>query len=210
VSALLQFPNVVSASKLADDRATTPAWRISDLAGRIVELSGDASSPILTLATGLVYQAQVAEEPAAWIATPDRLFYPPDVARAGVDLDALAIVRVGNALAAPRAADKLIRSGAFGLVIMDLGDAARVPTPLLSRLVGLAAKHDTAVVFLTDKSSHDPSLGSLVSLRAIAVRTKRTGGRFECVAEVLKDKRRGPGWRHTEIFVGPAGLTRTR
>lgn len=206
----MHFPSLVSAEQLDTQGDRVPAWSFEDLAGRIIELSGDGASPVLTLAAALIHQTQSAGEPTAWISTPDRLFYPPDVARAGVDLDALAVIRVADIRAAPRAADKLIRSGAFGLVVLDLGKTAHVPTPLLCRLVGLAAKHDTAVVFITEKQRHDPSIGSLVSLRAGAVRTKRTGGRFECTAEILKDKRRGPGWAHTSTFIGPDGLTRLR
>ncbi len=47
---------------------------------------------------------------------------------------------------ARRAADHLVRSGGFGLVVLDLAgdDAARlrVPVPLLTRLLGLARTHD--------------------------------------------------------------------
>ena len=76
----------------------------------------------------------------------------------------------------------------------------------LSRLLGLAQKHATAVVFLTDKPSKAPSLGSLISLRG-QTRRRRTGpDEFNCELQVLKDKRRSPGWIHTEVCGGPAGL----
>ena len=38
----------------------------------------------------------------------------------GIDLDALPVVRVPDARAAGRAADHLVRSGGFGLVVIDL------------------------------------------------------------------------------------------
>jgi hypothetical protein len=75
----------------------------------------------------------------------------------------------------------------------------------LTRLLGLAQKHDTAVVVLTEKPSTVPSLSSIVSLRAEVVRA-RHGDRWEVRLAVLKDKRRGPGGAHTETCHGPTGL----
>src|SRR3972149_1334507 len=117
-------------------------------------------------APGLLRGAQRQGEPAAWITREESTFYPPDMAEGGVDLDALVVVRVPGSLAVARAADRLVRSGGFGLVVLDLGVNAEIPTPLQSRLAGLAQKHHTALLCLTEKSSGAPSLGSLVSLRA--------------------------------------------
>ena len=73
-------------------------------------------------------------------------------------------------------------------------------------MLGLASKHGTTVLFLTEKQEESPTLGSLVSLRAQAVRKRTAEDRFSCEARILKDKRRGPGWSHREIRHGPAGL----
>jgi recombination protein RecA len=70
----------------------------------------------------------------------------------------------------------------------------------------LAKQYDTALICVTEKGSDRPSLGSLVSLRAHAVRTRRREDRFRCEVRVLKDKRRGPGWKHTEVCRAPDGL----
>jgi len=177
------------------------------MGGRLVELSSWGGSAALTLAFELVAEAQRDGEPAAWITgTFSSTFFPPDAARCGIDLDALPVVRARDAQTAARAADKLVRSGAFDLVVLDLAANAVIAVPLQTRLLGLAAKHGTTVLMLTEKQEEAPSLGSLVSLRAQAVR-KRTGeDRFSCEARVLKDKRRGPGWSHREIRHGPAGL----
>jgi len=51
----------------------------------------------------------------------------------------------------------------------------------------------------------DP-MGSLVSLRAEASWERTDPSRFLCEIHVLKDKRRGPGWKHTEVCRGPIGL----
>ena len=181
-------------------------WGLKQVAGRLVEISGAGAAAALTLAFGLVLEAQRRGEPVAWIALEERGFYPPDAAEGGVDLDALVVVRVANAKAVGRAADQLVRSGAFGLIVLDLGAGADVPTPLQTRLVGLAQKHQTALLCLTEKGSELPSLGSLVSLRVQAQRERVCDDRFSCGLAVLKDKRRGPTWTHVEVYRGPAGL----
>jgi recombination protein RecA len=203
-----------SASAPAPAPARAPAWALPELAGRLVELSGPGAAATLTLALRLVLDAQGRDEPAAWLTDRGSCFFPPDAADGGVDLDALVVVRVAEPAAVARAADQLARSGAFGLLMLDLG-RARVPDPLQSRLLGLAQKHETAIVFLTEKPSTAPSLGSLVSLRCEAGAVRPEPGSasgfgcespFECALRALKDKRRAPGWSYQEACRGPAGL----
>jgi recombination protein RecA len=180
------------------------------LCGRLVELSSWGNAVPLTFACSLVLEAQLAGEPVAWVAAGESFFYPPDFVRSGVDLEALPVVHVTDARTAARAADKLLRCGAFGLVVVDLIDldakAAVVPAPLQSRLLALASKHMAAVLFLTRKKLDAPSLGSLVSLRAQATRKRTPEGRYACDVEIVKDKRRGPGRSSMEVHHGPAGL----
>lgn len=182
-----------------------PSWRVEDLYGRLVEISGGRDGAQLTAAFGLVHLAQLREEPVALVQPRDRTFYPPDVKEDGIDLDALLVTRVPKLDDVPRAAEHLVRSGAFGLVLLELGSNPRMPMPLLTRLSGLAKKHECALVFLTEKKAEHPSLGSLVSLRAEASRHRTQEG-FEVVLRVTKDKRRAPGWAHEETCRGPAGL----
>ena len=185
------------------------AWTCEAMSGRLVELSVWGGGASLTSACRLLLEAQHTGQPVAWIATNESSFFPPDLARSGIDLDALPVVRSPHARAAARAADKLLRSGAFGLVVVDLigkGPQAFIPTPLQSRLLGLARKHETALLFLTEKRPEAPSLGSLISLRAQARRKRTAENRFTCEVEIIKDKRRGPGWSHKEMHDGPAGL----
>ena len=203
-----KLQGVVAAVRVGQ-RAVEPSgrpWGLEQVAGRLVEISGAGAAAALTLAFGLVLEAQRRGEPVAWIALEERGFYPPDAAEGGVDLGALVVVRVANAKAVGRAADQLVRSGAFGLIVLDLGAGADVPTPLQTRLVGLAQKHQTALLCLTEKGGELPSLGSLVSLRVQAQRERICDDRFSCGLAVLKDKRRGPTWTHAEIYRGPAGL----
>ena len=189
-----------------DALPATRAWCRAELAGRLCELNPGPASALLTAALALVVDAQSEGEPVAWItATPDS-FYPPDAAAGGVDLATLAVVRLTDPGAAGRAADLLLRSGAFGLVVLELGPGTRLPNPLQGRLVQLALKHDAAVVCLADRPAGAPSLGSLVSVRAVAHRRRLADGRFACALDIIKDKRRGPGWSWQEVCRGPDGL----
>jgi recombination protein RecA len=139
-------------------------WSLPQLAGRFAEVSGSKATAVLTLTFGLVLDAQKRGEPVGWATSTESSFFPPDAAQLGIDLAALVIVRVPRADSIARAGEKLLRSGGFGLVVLDLG-LADIPTPLQSRLTGLAHHHHTALVCLTEKESKAFSLGSLVSLR---------------------------------------------
>lgn len=189
-----------------------PASFVKHLHGRLGELSGVGAGAVLTMGFQLVLESQLEDEPVAWITIEESNFFPPDVAESGVDLDALPVIRVSDTRSAARAADKLVRCGAFGLVVLDLAGptASRrsqsLPIPLQSRLLGLASKHDTALLFLTAKDQHAPSLGPLISLRAQATRLRTAEDSFTCKIEVIKDKRSGPGWSHQELRHGPPGL----
>lgn len=172
----------------------------------LIEISASVAGAPLTITFRLVLDAQRRGEPAAWIGRRDAPFYPPDVADAGIDLAALAVVWTKDAITAAKAADLLVRSGAFGLVVLDLGTAA-LPMHATSRLAMLARQHDAVIVCLTDKEAARPSLGPLVSLRAHATaRLRNDGGRFRCEAIALRDKRGGTAWNITEVCRGPDGL----
>jgi recombination protein RecA len=262
-------------------QAPAPAWSLADLAGRLVELSASTETAHLTAAFGLVLEAQLGDDRAAWVTLEGSSFFPPDVIDTGIDLDALPVVRVSDARTAGRAADHLLRSNAFGLVVLDLArggdwtppglqgrcrfqptqsDAIRecpnperkerqrarassasvgvarprqfargaygakgssvvsaeagvatalkagLPVPILSRLLGLAREHGAVVLLLTRKAEDAASMHSLISLRADARWRHTDAGLYEVGVRVLKDKRSGPGWTHTEICRGPDGL----
>src|SRR5262245_44492164 len=180
-------------------------WSLPQVAGRFAEISGSNATAALTLACGLVLDAQKCGEPVGWATSTESSFYPPDAAQLGIDLAALIVVRVPKPDAIARAVEKLLRSGGFGLVVLDLG-LADMPTPLQSRLSGLVHHHHSAVVCLTEKDRKMFSLGSLVSLRVHAERKRAGKNEFACGIRVLKDKRRGPTWTHEELRHGPPGL----
>lgn len=192
----------------SDSSRRSGGLRVDELCGRLVEFSGAAGGRgVLTAAMQLVLWAQQQGEPVAWITDQDSSFFPPDAAEGGVDLDALIVIRVPQAHDIPRAADSLARSGAFGLLVLDLEGGGEVPTPLLTRLQGLARKHEMIVAFLTEKNASAPSVGPLVSLRAeiSCVRESPQTDRFQLSSSVLRDKRRSPGWRWVETCRAPMG-----
>src|ERR671914_2096234 len=170
-------------------------WTLTEIAGRFVEISASASSAALTVTFGLVREAQQRGEPVGWVTSMASCFYPPDAAQSGIDLATLAVIRIPAAERIARAGEKLLRSGGFGLLVFDLG-TADIPMPLQSRLTGLAHHHQTALVCLTEKQRKAFSLGSLVSLRAHATKKRTVENGFACALRVLKDKRRGPTWKH--------------
>lgn len=208
-ASLPKVRGVRRASRLDAARAdeTSARWCLGELSGRLSELSGLGAAAQLSLAFGLLGEAQRGGEPAAWVTGQGSTFFPPDAAAAGIDLEALPVVFVPGAPGAARAAERLLRSGGFGLVVLDLvGTRAEVPLALQSRLAGLAQRHEAAVLALTEKAPDTASLGPLVSLRCQAWHEPAEGGRLRCRVRVLKDKRRGPGWSHAELRHGPPGL----
>lgn len=201
----------VSAQKLFDSlppgvtrgglpKASGGLWDRAETSGRLIELSGVAS---LSMAFQLIRECQQAGDPAAWVGCTGSVFFAPDAQANGIDLDSLVVVRLQNSRHVPRAAERLMQSGAFGIVVLDLPGGVDIPMPLQSRLVGLAQRHDTAVLFVT---SNPRPLGSLVSLRAETRRHRRPDREFGCELVAVKDKQRGPGWTTEVVCHGPAGL----
>ncbi|MCC6407063.1 MAG: recombinase A [Planctomycetes bacterium] len=146
--------------------AAEPSWSFPELAGRLCELSG-ARGGTLSLAARLVHDAQRRGETVAWVSTKRSSFFPPDLEAGGVDLASLVVVRTALASANARAADFLMRSGAFGLVVLELdpcsAEPSGVPLALQSRLLAAAQAHDAVVLCLSEKPRGASSLGSLVS-----------------------------------------------
>lgn len=252
-------PGVVPAPAPAGDTLPSSDWNLDALAGRFVEISSEGASVALTATIPLLHESQLRGEPAAWVAIGHSTFYPPDLAESGCDLENLPVVRTEDARTAARAADLLLRSGGFRLVIIDgIGSpyvdtavggkglpaypshdrASRgaerregpafgshgcdgearsgtargrvrgeaIPPGAQSRLVGLAQKHRATLVCITRKERGASSLGALVSFRGTGTVRKTAFDRFTWELEVLKDKRRAPGWEHSGVCRGPTGL----
>lgn len=196
---------MIPARNLRKELAPSSLWTLAEVVGRFVEISASGAASSLTIAFTLVAEAQKQREPVGWVTSVESCFYPPDAAQRGIDLSALVIVRVPLVECIPRAGEKLLRSGGFGLIVLDLG-RGDVSMPLQSRLIGFAHRYHAALLCLTEKESRSLSLGSLVSLRAHAGRRRAAEGFFVSRLRVLKDKRRGPIWGYEELDRGPAGL----
>lgn len=186
--------------------ATAPRWQLDELVGRLAEVSGQGHRATYSAVVGPILEAQVRDEPVAWLGLPGRAFFPPDLDDNGVDLEALVMVWVRDAMTAARAADTLLRSGGFGLVLIDLGLTGELPMAVQGRLVGLAQRHEAGLIVMTDKPRDAPSIGSIVSLRAEALRERLPDGSgFRLTINALKDKRRGPGWQESIVTAPFAG-----
>lgn len=224
------------------DRRRDPGeapWGLPLLLGRLTEISGSGASGVLSCALGLIAEAQRDEArygPPAWVGSTGSLFFPPDAVRAGAAPERLVLLRLPSPSARFHAATTLVRSGAFGLVVVDLADSGGAPTdlaepdldgtrrtgergalrngggiPPLARLAGLAHRHRSAVVALTEKPATAPSLDPRVLGRYDASHAEDG-----LLLTVVKDKRRGddplsqppfpPGFRFTEECDVPSGM----
>lgn len=131
--------------------------------GRIVELCGHRSSGKVTLAAHIIARAQGMGGIAAYVDVP-HLLDPHYLARQGVDLDYLVIVRPASGVEALEVADALVSSGGLDLAVFDsLADLApagkgrvltraRLLSTALRRLVGSVARSPTAFVFINRAS----------------------------------------------------------
>lgn len=198
------------AGDMPERNSIANAWSFEACAGRMIELSGFGDSAVLSMAMGLVLDAQHCGETVAWITSDASSFFPPDMDDSGVDLDAVSVVRISHGQLHPKrslawAAERLARSGAFGLIVVDLDSAGDLPPALLGRLMSHAGKFRSVVLFLSAKSESAASLGPTVAVRAHATR-RPSGDRFLCGIRILKERGRAPGGEHAELLHGPAGL----
>lgn len=196
--------------KRASDLETTAASQdiVEVLSGRLVEIESGDSGGGLTAASVLIRKVQERQEDAAWISATDTFFFPPDFAANGIDLSRLPIVRANSAPAAAHAADHLLRSDAFRLLVLDLAQKTDISLAQQGRIVQLAGKKNGIVLFLTDRHTEDEgtTFGSLISLHGVATFLRKEGERFRLTVRITKDKRNGPGWMWQEVCHGPIGL----
>ena len=205
--ACVDLAHVVSARSLARVSAFVSSdWGLDTLAGRFVELGGGASTATLTLCAGLILEAQRRGRLALWIGKRSCSFFPPDFAASGIDLEALPVIHVNTAAEVCRAADTLLRSGAFALAVLDLGSERRLSLAVQTRLGGLAKTYGASIVAVTQQARNEVHGGSLVSLRGETEKQRLEHNCFRCELRIVKDKRGVPGWRHAELCCGPDGL----
>jgi recombination protein RecA len=162
------------AEKTIPRPAQSTPWSLSQVAGRLVEISSSDASAALTVSCDLIVEAHERREPVGWIGLSRSCFYPPDVAQIGIDLAALMVVRLTKPDSIARAGEKLLRSGGFGVLVLDLGKTD-IPMPLQARLNGLAQHHNTAILCLTEKPPRFYS--QLAGFTTRACREKARNGR---------------------------------
>lgn len=185
--------------------------------GRLVEITtGHPASAQTTAAVACLVHAQARGEPAAWVQSEGGSLYPPDLAQSGVDLDALVIVHVPTG-AGPharfKAAEILLRSGGFGMLVLDLTSSSGrfsrpTDTAWQSRLFALAREHGSWLLLLTPANAQ---LGSLVALRVEPRRVRRdhdgfAHGGFAIEHVVRKDKTGLCASLAPDACRGPCGL----
>ncbi len=222
--------------------------KASGPAGILSELVGGPRSANVSVACRRIRKAQAAGEFVAWVATHRDVFFPPDMAAAGIDLAALPVVWTGiagptgfpgsagepgltgtanlggssgraseprptgshglttHAGRAVRAAEQLLRSGAFGLIVIDLAKDLTLHSAGQGRLLRLAERHGAEVLILRRRREDGAYSGSLVAVRSESMREPVRSGVFRCTITNTKDKREGPGWTTSEEFCGPPGL----
>jgi hypothetical protein len=196
--------------------------------GRLVELCGEAQT---STAVAILAHAQREGETAAWIQPERGSLYPPDLAAAGVDVEALVVIHVpetgamSGAAGQCRAAELLLRSGGFGLLVIDFASRPVGQNPSQAeptggaawqgRLLGLARQHEVRVLLLRKDARE--SLGPLVGMRVASQVERVTNeddpsgfsprtGHFEIRHEVLKNKSGGPIEPAAIRIRGPWGL----
>jgi recombination protein RecA len=191
VRALEVVPNAIS-ERAREKVGRRPLWEFFE-EGQALELSGCAPGKFSIVAR-LMQRAQQSHEVVAYVTSCNTPFpYAPDLVALGVDLNALICVRMpahAGSHGLVRAAEVLLRSGAFGLVVLEFG--TEIPSGELAwqaRLTGLVRHHATRLVLMTSSSAEAPSLGPMVSLR-IEPHVKRDprGGRAVLEQRVLKSK----------------------
>ena len=193
---------------------------------RLIELGAAARSARTSAAVSLVIHAQHAGEPVVWIQPEGGSLYPPDLAACGVDLTTLVVVHVpaksgvraagtggprttekDGAHGLARAAELLLRSGAFGLVVIDLTAGTPRGDAWQGRLAAMARQHASRVVILRESSDRSPSLGPMIAMRVHATREKRAPGRYAVAYRVLKDKTGLTGDPSPDPRRAPTGLS---
>lgn len=163
--------------------------------GAIATLEGCASSGRTALAARLL---AVGTGSGLVAAVDDGTLYPPALAQAGVRLDRLMVMPASDPVGIARAADILLRSHAFGIVLMP---AVTVKAAVWTRLASLAHHSNALLVALGVEAANE--LGYFASARvqcalARVFWTHASGpfcelAGYDIRAAVIKNKRAAPG-----------------
>lgn len=169
-----------------------------------MEISGSGQ---LTLVSTLLGEAQQAGELCGWVTTTQHTVFPPDLERNGIDLSLLYFFWLENPAGATKALEYLLRSEAFGLLVLDMAKHHSIPDGISGRLMRLASKVGCGVVALSALQEKPRSIfGSLTSLRLDTKLRGRPGGAFEVILTAERDRSAAPRWRRQMVCNAPPGL----
>lgn len=182
---------------------------LAGLAGKVVEFSGWNQSACLSLTIPLIIESQQGVKECAWILPAARrgesLFFPPDFHNAGIDCSRIPIIRSANVTDSFSIAEKLIRSGGFSLVVLDLTEGKRVRGSTVGRISSMTQRYQCLLLCLTRNPPGHPSLDPMVFIH-VHVEASLIDGRYQVSARVQKDKTQAPGQQMNWIYETPIGL----
>jgi len=133
--------------------------------GRMTELAGRRSTGRTGLACAIAARATQAGEVVAWI-DPANSLDPEAATTTGLVLARVLWVRPRSEHDVPPAAECLLGAGGFGLVVLDLAEAAHPSTPW-PRLVRAAERTRTTLLVLTShrQAGAHAALGLEITIR---------------------------------------------
>jgi hypothetical protein len=181
-----------------------PPFGYRRIAGKLVEISGSGQ---LSLVASLLAEAQQEGELCGWISTTLHTVFPPDLERNGVDLSLLYFFWIDTPTGATKALEYLLRSEAFGLVVLDMSKHPGIPDGIAGRLMRLAGKVRCGVVALSAlKDSTQSIFGSLTSLRINTRLEPAPEGLLYVTLTAERDRTTAPQWRRRLTYHAPTGL----
>jgi len=166
--------------------------------GTIATLEGAASSGRTAVAARLLAVATAS----GLGAVVGEGFFPPALAAAGVRLERLLLVPVREPLAAARAADILLRSGAFGVIVIPALPSGRgTGAATWTRLASLAHRANAVLVALGVEASNELRYFASLRIETAIERVQWNGpcghlcelAGYAVGATVRKHKRAAPG-----------------
>lgn len=181
--------------------------------GTIASLEGPPSSGRTAIAARLL-AAGTRQGLAAVI--DDGSFYPPALARAGVRLERLLFMPATDPVGIARAADILLRSHAFGIVVLP---APAVKAAVWTRLAGLAHHANALLVALATEATSELGYFASARVRCRLARVLWTGasgpfcelGGYDIHTDIIKNKRSAPaGSAVIRVLVKAGGALRER
>ncbi len=157
------------------------------LLGQLVEISGGSSSGKASLALRVALSPLRAGESVVWI-DPLGRFFPLPALEAGAPLQHLLVLRMPREkdprTSALRAAQLVLSvPGAATLLVLQAPPGFKVPDGALLKLQRLCERSRASLIFLTERTSEQASLGAAISLRLHVRRTARRSA-----IEILRHK----------------------